>query len=47
MKAYKPYYNQVVKSQKGLDKKYLQQAWYDAERGDTINYRMKLAQTNR
>lgn len=47
IKAYKPYYNQVVKSQKGLDKKYLQQAWHDAERGDTINYRMKAAQTNR
>lgn len=47
MKAFKPYYNEVLKSQKGLDKKYLQQAWQDAERGDTINYRMKAAQTNR
>lgn len=25
----------------------VQKAWHDAERGDTINYRMKAAQTNR
>ncbi len=47
MKAYKPYYLQVLKGQKGLDKKYLQKAWIDAEKGDTINYRMKSAQRNR
>lgn len=25
----------------------VKKAWHDAERGDTINYRMKAAQTNR
>jgi len=47
IKAYKPYYLQVRNQCSGLDRKYLERAWKNAESGITTNYRMKSAQKDR
>lgn len=47
MKAFEPYYQQIQRRSKGLDRQYLNTAWNNAKHGKVTGYKIKCDQTDR